>query len=138
MPSPLPLPDHVKAIRGTLRPCRVREHIEIADGTVEPPVDLPLEAVVIWHELAPALIAAGLLKPTDAGAFGQYCVLTANLRALWPLNEAAPASHLAQWRQLGELFGVMGAKSRVLGPKRQVEANPFARNGRRPPSDSAR
>jgi hypothetical protein len=122
----------VKVLRNTLRSDRARHQVVVDDGVVEPPLGLPLEAGLVWSELAPSLIASGLLRAIDAGAFGQYCVLTAHLRQLWPINEAPPASYIGQWRLLGELFGVVGEKSRVLARKRQAEANPFARNGKRP------
>jgi hypothetical protein len=79
-----------------------------------------------------------MLKPIDAATFGEFCVATARLRALWPLNEAAPAGFIGEWRRLAEQFGLLGAKSRVLARKRQAEANPFTHNGRRPPSDPVR
>jgi phage terminase small subunit len=117
----------------------VRERIEVDDGAVMPPPDLPLAAAVVWAEIAPPLIAAGMLKPVDAGAFAEFCVLSSHLRQLWPSGEAAPASQIGQWRLLAEAFGLLGAKSRVLGHKRAATPNPFDRNGlRKPPSGPAR
>ena len=88
--------------------------------------------MLVWTELAPALIAAGLLKPVDAPVFAQLCVGIAHLRQLWPLNEAPPASYIGQVRLLAQAFGCAGESSRVLARKRQEpDVNPFLRNGRR-------
>jgi hypothetical protein len=110
----------------------------VADGAVEPPEGLPLAAVLVWHEIAPALISAGMLKPVDGAMFGQLCVGLAHLRQLWPMNEAPPASYVAQVRLLAQAFGCAGEASRVLARKRAApEVNPFAQNGRRPPSKNS-
>ncbi|MBS4048148.1 MAG: hypothetical protein KG075_17515 [Alphaproteobacteria bacterium] len=113
--------------------------IDAAAGDVMPPEGLPLAAVLIWEDYARLAQAMGTLKPCDAVAFGQWCVMTANIQATWkvvkgqPPPEPAPASYIQQWRTLGELFGVMGEKSRVTlkaGWKNPAE-NPFGRNGKR-------
>ena len=44
-----------------------------ATGVVEPPASLDADAVVVWHQLAPDLIAKGVLTPWDVPLFGVYC-----------------------------------------------------------------
>lgn len=126
--------------RGTLQPCRdVNVVIDASAGDVVPPDGLPLEAVMIWDDYARLATAMGTLKPCDAIAFGQWCVMTANIQATWKpmtngaMPEPAPASYIQQWRTLGELFGVMGEKSRVTlkAGWKNPEANPFGKNGKR-------
>jgi hypothetical protein len=120
----------VKRLRHTLRRDRERHQVDVAEGAIEPPEDLPLEGALVWGELAPTLTAAGMLKPVDAAVFAQFAVMTAHLRQLWVLNQAAPASYISQWRALATLFGCAGEASRVLGRKRpEPAANPFANNG---------
>jgi hypothetical protein len=136
MPGPRPTPDHVKQIRKTLRPDRARHQAVVEDGVVEPPVGLPLDAVLVWHELARPL-SAGLLRPVDSAMFAQFSVMVAHCRQLWPFGEAPPASYIGQMRMLAQTFGCAGEASRVLARKRQpVEVNPFAKNGARAPKGS--
>ena len=67
--------------------------------------------------------------------------MTANLRqsraaAGTPSAGVPPASYLAQWRMLGECFGLAGPRSRVGQPKPPPEDNPFSAFVRKRPPDA--
>ena len=153
MPAPgkKPIPKAVKDARGTRQPCRdgvdTREARAPA-ATIEPamsltPPQLPLEVADVWAEYVGAAVTNGA-RQCDAEAFAEWCSMAAMLRKARNTtgkdvagNEIsvptpAPASFVAQFRMLGELFGLAGPGSRVTS--KGVEAaksNPFARNGRR-------
>lgn len=130
-PGPKPLPPHVKAARGTAQPCRdTYRPLETPEGAVTPPPGMPLEALVIWDDLAPVAIALGTLKPADAYAFAQLCNMTAAIQSTWRGGPPAPAAYVAQWRLMLELFGLAGAKSRLVTEATAKHDNPFLRNGR--------
>lgn len=144
-------PAEVKAARGTRQPCRtVTSIVSPSPALAISPPELPLDVADVWAEYCEAAIAHGA-RQCDADTFAEWCAMTAVLRRarnaeveqLGPDGEAigtttqatpAPASYVQQWRQLGELLGLAGAKSRVGGAKPAAEkasANPFARNGAR-------
>lgn len=124
----------VKQQRGTLRPYRdIHGLAEAPAGEVVRPDGLRLEAQVIWDEFAPVAAGMGTLRPADALAFGMWCVMSSQVQAAWQTTEVVPASFVAQWRMLGELFGLAGEKSRIVMKVIDAErpTNIFSRNGRR-------
>lgn len=145
-------PADVKAARGTRQPCRdVASIVSPSPALAITPPELPIDVADVWAEYVEAAIAHGA-RQCDADTFAEWCAMTAVLRrarnslvdVLGPDGEhvgttaqasPAPASYVQQWRQLGELLGLAGAKSRVgqkpgAGPA-APSANPFARNGAR-------
>lgn len=145
------IPPAVKDARGTRQPCRdgvdTREQgaavAPIAPAMSLTPPELPLEVADVWAEYVGAAVANGA-RQCDAEAFAEWCSMAALLRKARNTTgkdddgnqistpTPAPASYVAQFRMLGELFGLAGPGSRVVN--KGVEAaksNPFARNGRR-------
>ena len=120
----------------TAQPCRDNfEVIAPPEGSVRRPEGLPLDVQAIWDDYAPVAEEMGTLKPADAMAFAQWCVMSAHLQAAWASEDPtpAPASYIQQWRTLGEMFGLCGARSRIVRKGNEKPAgNPFSRNGRRP------
>lgn len=133
----------MKAVRGTVRPSR--DGVDTIESlspvlSISPP-KLPLDVADVWAEYVGAAISHGA-RQCDADSFAEWCTMSAFLRRARNGSEEdggeggvpAPASYVQQWRQLGELFGLAGPKSRVM-PKGQADSgkgsNPFARNGRR-------
>ena len=125
----------VKAQRGTVRPCRESgvQVLTTLAGLVQRPDGLNLAAQQMWDDYAPTAEAMGTLKPGDAMCFAHWCVMGAQIQASWQTTEVVPASFVAQWRMLGELFGLAGEKSRVVMKVIDAErpANIFSRNGKR-------
>jgi hypothetical protein len=153
MPAPgkKRIPPAVKDARGTRQPCRdgvdTREPgapaTSMAPAISLSPPELPLEVADVWAEYVAAAVANGA-RQCDAESFAEWCSMAALLRKARNATETdadgvvtssptpAPASYVAQFRMLGELFGLAGPGSRVVN--RSVEAaksNLFARNGRR-------
>lgn len=129
-----PEPPAVKAARGTLQPVRDADRVElvVADAPPQmPETGLTPEAEIVWQEEISRVMAAGNTE-LDSSLFADYCELTAMLRKAWREGVAPPAAYLTNARQMRELLGIGGRKSRVGvkldGP---AKANPFARNGRR-------
>lgn len=153
MPAPgkKRIPPAVKDARGTRQPCRDGVDTREAAAAVAPidtsmslsPPELPLDVADVWAEYVAAAVANGA-RQCDAESFAEWCTMAALLRKARNATEKdadgkdvpsptpAPASYVAQFRMLGELFGLAGPGSRVMN--KGVEAaksNPFARNGRR-------
>ncbi|QBX37231.1 hypothetical protein E4M02_02540 [Brevundimonas sp. S30B] len=94
------------------------------------PPPLPDEVAEVWADYVNEAIAHGA-RQCDAESFAEWCSMAANLRKCRTAEEPAPASYVAQFRMLGELFGLAGPKSRLVKPADNGKpANPFARNGR--------
>lgn len=131
------LPPATHAARGTVS--QVPGGVEVlptAGGLVQRPDGMSLAAQMVWDDFADRAMAMGTLKPADALLFAQWCQMSADIQASWaPGNAPAPAAFIAQWRQIAELFGLAGEKSRVVLKVVDADpagnANPFARNGRR-------
>lgn len=128
-----PIPRAVKEARGTLQKTRDREEMlgDISPSLSVNPPALPMNVADVWVENIAAAIANGA-RQCDAESFAEWCTMAAMLRDARTSAEPAPASYVAQFRMLGELFGLAGPKSRagVRGAgELQKTANPFARNG---------
>ena len=123
-----------KEARGTARPSR-ETGVKLME-TVSPalsirPPELPDDVAEVWADNVDAAVAHGA-RQCDADSFAEWCSMAANLRKCRKSGEPAPASYVAQFRMLGELFGLAGPKSRMVKPANDGKpANPFARNGRK-------
>ena len=67
-------------LRGTLRPDRVFNEPKPPGGTPKCPAWLSAEAKSAWKQLAPDLVASGLLTRLDRNALSRYCTLWARWR----------------------------------------------------------
>lgn len=135
--------------RGTLQRCRdgvdTRE-IGSPALALRPP-EMPLEVADVWAEYIEAVVANGG-RQCDAETFAEWCAMTSVLRRcrnsvidaeadrddeVRTQAAPAPASYVQQWRQLGELLGLAGPKSRLVPKGGAADAgkaaNPFSRNG---------
>lgn len=125
----------VKAARGTLRPFRDANKVEIIIPGSPPmmPDYLTPEAQDVWQEEIGRVMAAGVTE-VDSSLFARYCSLEALLRKAFRAGgEPPPAAYLTTQRQQAELLGIAGRKSRVgkVSDGASAQANPFARNGPR-------
>lgn len=123
-----------KEARGTARPNRDTGVVML--DTVSPvlsitPPALPDEIAEVWADNIDAAVSNGA-RQCDADSFAEWCSMAAMLRKARTAEEPAPAAYVAQFRMLGELFGLAGPKSRMVkaGDTKKTE-NPFARNGSR-------
>ncbi len=96
---------------------------------------LTAEAELVWQEEIGRVMAAGIVE-IDSSLFARYCALEALLRKAFsdPEGEPPPAAYLTTQRQMAELLGIAGRKSRVgkVGDDPTKPAgNPFSRTGKR-------
>lgn len=74
MAAPIPLPTNLKALRGTLQPCRVNEREpKPPKGIVKMPKGLTREEKRHWKSVANDLESAGILTVLDVQALRLYC-----------------------------------------------------------------
>ncbi len=135
--GPKPVTAQVKAMRGTLQPCRdkVTPLEMVVPG--EPPVTpdyLSPEAQEVWIEEIGRVMVAGVGE-RDSSLFARYCSTEALARKAYKAGEPPPAAYLTELRRMAELLGIAGPRARTGvkadGPK-IVSSNPFVRNGNRP------
>lgn len=122
-----------------------KETAAVAPALSVTPPELPLEVADVWAEYVNVAVANGA-RQCDADSFAEWCSMAAILRKARNATvedeegravaspAPAPASYVAQFRMLGELFGLAGPGSRVARPlsaEPEKKSNPFARNGRR-------
>lgn len=72
--GPLPVAWSSETARGRNTFFAIQDATE-PDAAVEPPVWLVADALAVWDEQAPALIASARLRSTSAATFGVYCQL---------------------------------------------------------------
>lgn len=75
-----PKPEAVKAQTKPVRSARkapAAAPVSVKVGGVSPPASVKKDALKLWNALAPKLMAAKLLTPTDVPAFARYCRLSA-------------------------------------------------------------
>lgn len=140
-PGRKPVPKVQKAGRGTLQPVRDGasnlKEAKLIDGLkasaelrIIPP-ELPEDVAEVWADYVDAARVNGL-KQCDADSFAEWCTMAARLRVARKNEAVAPASYIAQFRMLGEQFGLAGPGSRVVSQGVEAaKSNPFAKNGRR-------
>lgn len=122
-----------KAARGTARPSRdpgvVLLDTKSPALAITPP-ELPDEIAEVWADNIEAAVSNGA-RQCDADSFAEWCTMASMLRKARTSGDPAPASYVAQFRMLGELFGLAGPKSRLVKPSEGGgrTTNPFARNG---------
>lgn len=111
--GPAPTPSAVLKLRGTLRSDRTYNEPEPPPGTPECPDWLTPEAHEAWAQIAPDLVASGLLTRLDRNALARYCTLWVR----WKACEQFIAEH-------GDVFTVKdgNGKSRGVKPFPQVAA----------------
>ena len=76
---------------------------------------------------------ASLASEVDSALLGTLANLQGALAAAWRAGGVPPIAAIAEHRRLCELFGIAGARSRlvVVKPRTGSDPNPFSRNGRR-------
>jgi hypothetical protein len=132
-----------KLARGTFRPCRDAGKVEISSSNDPPQIPDPVaigdeeilptltpQARIVWHETLPRVMAVGVAEP-DSSFLARYCSMEALSRETLSKGEPIPCALMTALRQMEELLGIAGPKSRVGRANNGKPANPFSRNGRR-------
>jgi hypothetical protein len=131
-PGRKPEPVGTKLARGTFQPCRDAQKAEIIIGGAPPqmPDYLTAEAEVVWQETVGRVMHVGVAE-ADSSLVGRYCAMEALSRKTLGEGEPIPASVMTALRQMEELLGIAGPKSRIGRLTDGKSSNPFARNGKR-------
>lgn len=131
-PGRKPEPAGTKLARGTFQPCRDAQKVQIIAGGDPPqmPEYLTAEAEIVWQETVGRVMNVGVCE-ADSSLLGRYCAMEALSRKTLKGGDPIPASVMTALRQMEELLGIAGPKSRVGRVSDGQSSNPFARNGRR-------
>lgn len=79
--GPAKTPTALAVARGETRPSRVNHDApDPPSDRAEPPEYLDLDALGVWHRLAPSLEARGILTAWDADVFAAYCTAVVHHR----------------------------------------------------------
>lgn len=133
-PGPKADPASTALARGTFRPVRHSER-----GVVVVPGDPPqmpdylaedAEAIEVWEETLGRVMAIGVVEP-DSSFLARYCAAEAQARRVFKNDGMLTAPMLTALRQMEELLGIAGPKSRVGRVADGKSSNPFSRNGKR-------
>jgi hypothetical protein len=127
------LPAELKRARGTLRPSRQKDVIEITTP-LDPPIEpswLTEDGRAAWLDNVGRVMQTGFAREVDSDLFALFCNLLGGIARAWTLGEAPPAWAAREARLLAELFGLAGEKSRIvrgLSPATPGAGNPFDTN----------
>lgn len=119
-----------KALEGTARPCRDAGKVEVIEPNSLPsqPDWLTPEGALIWLDDVGRVADGFLVGERDSTQFANYCNLQGAIVAAWRAGDCPPIAALTEVRRRAEMFGLGGAKSRVLeGQQPKTKANPFSK-----------
>jgi hypothetical protein len=123
-----------KLARGTFKPHRdgKKTQIIVAGDPPQMPDYLAedAEAVDVWQETIGRVMSTGIAEP-DSSLLARYCAAEAQARRVFKNDGMLTAPMLTALRQMEELLGIAGPKSRIGRATDGKSSNPFARNGRR-------
>lgn len=129
-----PEPAATKLARGTFQPCRDGTKVQVIAAGDPPMMPDYLgedpEAVEIWQDTLGRVMSLGVCEP-DSHFLARYCAAEAQARRVFKNDGQLTAPMLTALRQMEELLGIAGPKSRVGRKQDGQPANPFSRNGRR-------
>lgn len=134
----------IKFARGTFQPHRDANKIQVIKNTDPPEFPDPVEAdddgtvlesltpaaQIVWNETIGRVMAVGVCEP-DSAFFARYCGMEALSRAQLSRGRPIPTALMTALRQMEELMGIAGPKSRIGRVPDGKFANPFSNNGRR-------
>lgn len=131
-PGRKPEPVGTKLARGTFQPCRDGDKAQmiVAGDPPQMPEFLTAAAEIVWQETIGRVMQVGVAEP-DSSFLARYCSMEALSRETLGKGEPIPASIMTALRQMEELLGIAGPKSRIGRVPDGKSSNPFARNGRR-------
>jgi hypothetical protein len=125
--------------KGTFQPVRHAGQVDImASGASIEPDALPVQpdwlteaGAAVWLDDIGRVSSTRMATELDSDLFATYCNLQGAIASCWRSGEVPPATHLMEARKMQEIFGIAGAKSRVVKVGAAATANPFLRNGKR-------
>lgn len=127
-----PEPVGTKLARGTYQPCRdgTKTQMVVAGDPPMQPDYLTAEAEDVWQEIIGRVMHVGVAEP-DSSFLARYCAMEALSRQTLAKGEPIPASVMTALRQMEELLGIAGPKSRIGRVTDGKPSNPFTRHGKR-------
>mgnify|MGYP000927976595 CR=1 FL=1 len=131
-PGRKPEPVSTKLARGTFQNHRDGDKVQIlvAGDPPQMPDYLTAEAIDVWQETVGRVMHIGVSE-VDSSLLGRYCAMEALSRKTLSGGEPIPASVMTALRQMEELLGIAGPKSRIGRVTDGKSSNPFTRNGKR-------
>ena len=132
-------PVQLKALAGTLRPCRDAGRTTVAlplvDGEPPPPAWLPnAYARAEWKRLTQLLRATGMLTVPGLGGLAVLCAVHGQIVARYAAGSTPLGNMLALHRVLSGDFGLKAGPG--LRPSSGPAANRFEERGKRPGGES--
>lgn len=124
--------NHLKALRGTDRPHRLREEPEFPPASSTLPPDWVTDPVALaeWEHKVDLLSSAGVLNAACLTVLGHYCNMHAAAVARWNAGDPPLAADLTQLRLMATEFGFTPAsRSKAGGGGKKESANPFQKLG---------
>jgi P27 family predicted phage terminase small subunit len=125
--GPRPLPQAVKASRGTLRKCRTNPNEPQLPPahSLDPPATLKGEGLAEWHRLVPSAWSDAVLRDADVTMFRLYCETLSDLEGYQKLARKG--------RDLAIISGSAGQVYKLRNQARQLAAElgltPSSRSG---------
>ena len=131
---PRKVPDDIKALRGTIQPCRLvvplyPEHMSRPDpAEIPPPAGMTPAGADVWKVKVERYRQRGQKVGGFEEALRQYCELEARLTELWNHRDGPPMAMVAAHRVwCGEFFDTPASQKVSIGKK--TADNPFAKFG---------
>lgn len=125
--GPKPETVSTKLARGTYQPCRDGSKVQLLTSGDPPmmPEYLTAEAELVWQEILGRVMAVGVSE-ADSAMLARYCAVEAISRQTLSAGDAIPSSVMTALRQMEELLGIAGPKSRVAQGKKPETKKGFA------------
>ena len=111
-------------------PPKIPDPVAFNEETSEIASTLTPQAQIVWQETLPRVMAVGVCEP-DSAFLARYCSMEAISRETLSKGVPIPTALMTALRQMEELLGIAGPKSRIGRTTDGKPSNPFARNGRR-------
>src|SRR5689334_9801786 len=111
-----PEPVDTKLARGTFQPCRDGSKVQVISAGDPPMMPEYLnedpEAVEIWQDTIGRVMTIGVCE-VDSAFLARYCAAEAQMRRVFKNDAKLTAPMLTALRQMEELMGIAGPKSRI-------------------------
>jgi hypothetical protein len=108
-------------------PPQVPDPVAVKAETSELLPSLTPQAQIVWNETLPRVMAVGVCE-ADGSFLARYCSMEALSRETLSLGQPIPASMMTALRQMEEMLGIAGPKSRIGRIQDGKPSNPFDRH----------
>jgi phage terminase small subunit len=129
-------PRALKAVAGTIRPCRDKPELELpkVEGLPEAPQFLDIVAATEFDRVARVLHGAGVLTEADFGLLTAYAAAWSDLVRHWENRGRPKSAELTAFRQLATELGLSPkARAGLPPPRDPKKGNRFLGVGKKQP-----